>query len=176
MNIIKDWFKRALGNQQVVVLILLLVAGFVVIALLGSKLLPVLASLGIAGHRDTLVASEDQAVRAAADLQQTVALKVQSPHISHRSAAGAVALNLEGEAEIRTAYRAILENAGRKHPDADIHGVLVSPMSGSGVEIIVGTTRDPDFGPILVLGGRVARRRLSQHSHQTLYRPSRRGR
>ena len=112
----------------------------------------ILASLGIAGHRDTLVASEDQAVRAAADLQQTVALKVQSPQISHRSAAGAVALNLEGEAEIRTAYRAILENAGRKHPDADIHGVLVSPMSGSGVEIIVGTTRDPDFGPILVVG------------------------
>jgi succinyl-CoA synthetase beta subunit len=99
-----------------------------------------------------LVASEDQAVRAAADLQQAVALKVQSPDISHRSAAGALALNLEAEAEIRTAYRSILENAARKHPGADIHGVLVSPMSGSGVEIIVGTTRDADFGPILVLG------------------------
>ena len=89
---------------------------------------------------------------AAADLQQAVALKVQSPDINHRSAAGAVALNLEGEAEIRTAYRSILENATRKHPGADIHGVLVSPMIGDGVEIIVGTTRDADFGPILVLG------------------------
>jgi len=112
----------------------------------------ILSALGIAGNRDTLVASEDRAVRAAADLQQAVALKVQSPDISHRSAAGALALNLEGEAEIRTAYRSILENAARKHPGADIHGVLVSPMSGSGVEIIVGTTRDADFGPILVLG------------------------
>ena len=112
----------------------------------------ILSALGIAGNRDTLVASEDRAVSAAADLQQAVALKVQSPDINHRSAAGAVALNLEGEAEIRTAYRSILENATRKHPGAHIHGVLVSPMTGDGVEIIVGTTRDADFGPILMLG------------------------
>jgi acetyltransferase len=112
----------------------------------------VLSGLGIAGNRDTLVTSEEQAVMAAADLHQAVALKVQSADISHRSQAGALALNLEGEDEIRTAYRSILDNARNRHPGADIHGVLVSPMTESGVEIIIGTNRDADFGPILVLG------------------------
>ena len=112
----------------------------------------VLADLGIAGNRDTLVASEEQAVMAAAELRQAVALKVQSADISHRAQAGAVALNLESEDEIRSAYRSILDNASSKHPGADIHGVLVSPMTDGGVEIIIGISRDADFGPILVLG------------------------
>ncbi|GMQ76854.1 MAG: acetate--CoA ligase family protein [Gammaproteobacteria bacterium] len=112
----------------------------------------VLSDLGIAANRDTLVTSEEQAVTAAADLRKAVALKVQSADISHKSQAGALALNLESEAEVRSAYRTILDNARSKHPGADIHGVLVSPMTESGVEIIIGTNRDADFGPILVLG------------------------
>jgi acyl-CoA synthetase (NDP forming) len=112
----------------------------------------ILSALGIAGNRDTLVTSEEQAVSAATVLQQAVALKVQSPDISHRAQAGAVALNLESENEIRAAFRSILANAMSEHPRADIHGVLVSPMIETGVEMIIGTTRDADFGPILVLG------------------------
>ncbi len=112
----------------------------------------VLSDLGIAGNRDTLVSSEEQAVMAAQNLHQAVALKVQSADISHRSQAGALALNLESEDEIRSAYRSILDSARNEHPGADIHGVLVSPMTASGVEIIIGSNRDADFGPILVLG------------------------
>ncbi len=112
----------------------------------------VLSGLGIASDRDTLVTSEEQAVTAAADLHQAVALKIQSADISHRSQSGALALNLDSADAIRAAYRSILDNARNNHPGADIHGVLVSPMTESGVEIIIGITRDADFGPILVLG------------------------
>ena len=77
---------------------------------------------------------------------------MQSPDISHRHQAGAVALDLGSADAIRDAYDTVLANARRHHPGADIHGVLVSPMSDAGVEIIVGTSRDADFGPMLVIG------------------------
>lgn len=112
----------------------------------------VLAELGIAENRDTLAESAEDAVSAAELLGQPVALKVQSPDISHRHQAGAVALGLDSADAIRTAYRVILDNARNHHPEADIHGVLVSPMSARGVEIIIGISRDADFGPVLVLG------------------------
>jgi acyl-CoA synthetase (NDP forming) len=112
----------------------------------------VLSELGIAANRDTLVSNEEQAVSAATALQQPVALKVQSPQISHRHQVGAVALELSSEDAIRAACRSILESARKAHPQADIHGVLVSPMSDAGVEIIIGISRDADFGPMVVLG------------------------
>jgi acyl-CoA synthetase (NDP forming) len=112
----------------------------------------VLSDLGVAANRDTLATSEEQAVSAAADLRRPVALKVQSPDISHRNQAGAVALDVAGEDAIRNAYRSVHDNARTHHRDADIHGVLVSPMSEPGVEIIIGIDRDADFGPMVVLG------------------------
>lgn len=111
-----------------------------------------LADAGIGGNRDTLAGSEDEAVAAAAGVDTKVALKVQSPDLSHRARIGALALDLDDEREIRDAYRLVLDNARAQRPDADIHGVLVSPMSPSGVEIIVGISRDADFGPMLMLG------------------------
>ena len=111
-----------------------------------------LSDLGLVSNRDILATSEEQAVDAAAGLGRAVALKLQSPDISHRSQIDAVALNLDSESAVRTAYRSVLENARRHHPEANIHGVLVAPMSDSGIEIIIGVSRDPDFGPVVVLG------------------------
>ena len=112
----------------------------------------VLSDAGLADNRDILATSEEQAVDAAARLDQAVALKLQSPDINHRKQIGAVALGLDSESAVRSAYRSVVENARRHHPGANIHGVLVAPMSASGVEIIIGTSRDPDFGPVVVLG------------------------
>ena len=81
-----------------------------------------------------------------------MALKLQSPDISHRSRIDAVALDLDSPSSVRAAYGRILENAQRHHPEANIHGVLVAPMSAGGIEIIIGVSRDPDFGPMVVLG------------------------
>jgi len=112
----------------------------------------VLAELGIAANRDALATDAEAAVGAAERFARPVALKVQSPDISHRHQAGAVALGVEGAEAVRAAYRTVLDNARRHHPGADIHGVLVSPMSEAGVEIIIGINRDLDFGPMVVLG------------------------
>jgi acyl-CoA synthetase (NDP forming) len=112
----------------------------------------VLADLGIAGNNDILATSEEQAAAAAAELQRPVALKVQSPDISHRSQAGCVALDLTGAGAVRAAYRSVSANSHSHHPEARIHGVLVSPMCDSGIEIIIGVNRDADFGPMVMLG------------------------
>jgi acetyltransferase len=96
--------------------------------------------------------SADEAAAAAARIEGAVALKVQSPEITHKTEAGAVALRIEGEAAVRDAYAKVLANAKAAHPDATIEGVLVQQMAPPGHEIILGITRDPDFGPMLMVG------------------------
>jgi len=59
---------------------------------------------------------------------------------------------LSGEAAVRDGYRAVLSRAQAAHPNAQIDGVLVQAMARRGREIILGITRDPDFGPMLMVG------------------------
>jgi hypothetical protein len=101
---------------------------------------------------EALAASEADAVAAAAKIGGTVALKVQSPDILHKTEAGAVVLGLSGEAAVREGYRVVLARALAAHPGARIDGVLVQAMARRGVDIILGVTRDPDFGPMLMVG------------------------
>ena len=98
------------------------------------------------------VHSEDQAVRAAADLGGPVALKIVSPDVIHKFDVGGVKLNLETEAEIRQAYAEILASVARTHPGAVLQGMLVQKMVPQGRETILGMTRDPQFGPLLMFG------------------------
>src|SRR6185295_13181495 len=111
-----------------------------------------LARYGIKAPPEGLAASEAEAVAAAARIGGAVALKVQSPDILHKTEAGAVALHLSGEAAVREGYRAVLARALTAHPDARIDGVLVQAMARRGIDIILGIMRDPDFGPMLMVG------------------------
>jgi len=77
---------------------------------------------------------------------------VQSPDVTHKTEAGAVALGITGDAAVREAYRQVIANAKAAHPDAAIQGVLVQQMAPPGTEIILGVTRDPVFGPMLMVG------------------------
>jgi hypothetical protein len=79
-------------------------------------------------------------------------LKVQSPEILHKTEAGAVALGVSGDAAVREAYRTVTMRAQAAHPGATIEGVLVQAMARRGVEMILGISRDPDFGPMLMVG------------------------
>ncbi len=81
-----------------------------------------------------------------------LALKIVSPDIVHKSDADCVRLGVRGEEEACAALAEILNNAAAFAPRASIAGVLVSPMAGRGVEVIVGTSQDPQFGPIIVFG------------------------
>jgi acetate---CoA ligase (ADP-forming) len=111
-----------------------------------------LAGYGVPRPPEALAASADEAVVAAIRIGGAVALKVQSPDITHKTEAGAVALGIAGDAAVREAYRKILASAKAAHPDAAIEGVLIQQMAPPGVEIILGITRDPVFGPMLMVG------------------------
>ena len=111
-----------------------------------------LARYGMKLPLESLAANEDEAVAAAAKIGAAVALKVQSPDILHKTEAGAVALNLAGEPAVRDGYRKITAAAVRAHPSARIDGVLVQAMARPGIDIILGVSRDPTFGPMLMVG------------------------
>jgi acyl-CoA synthetase (NDP forming) len=111
-----------------------------------------LAGYGVPRPAETLAHSADEAAAAAARIGGAVALKVQSPDITHKTEAGAVALGLVGEAAVREGYARIIANAAAARPDAAIQGVLVQKMAAPGIEVILGVNRDPDFGPMLMVG------------------------
>jgi acyl-CoA synthetase (NDP forming) len=111
-----------------------------------------LAGYGIPRPPEALAASADAAAAAAARIGGPVALKVQSPDILHKTEAGGVALGIAGEAAVREAYARVLGNAKASHPGAAIEGVLVQQMAPAGHQIILGVSRDPIFGPMLMVG------------------------
>ncbi|BCB69974.1 acyl-CoA synthetase [Vreelandella aquamarina] len=112
-----------------------------------------LAEHGIAVPEEWLVRREDELAEIAQCTQgKPLAMKVVSKDILHKSDAGGVKLNLVGEAPLRDAFQAIQSNAQAYDPNAQIEGVLVTPMAEKGVEVIIGMLRDPIFGPVLMFG------------------------
>jgi len=107
---------------------------------------------GASVSRDVLARTAEDAVEAAAMMDRPVALKIVSPDILHKTDAGGVKLGLHGDAAVRDAYADIMQKARAYAPEADIRGVLVSPMAAPGTELIVGTKYDDQFGPIIMFG------------------------
>ena len=107
---------------------------------------------GVPISDDYLAAGEDEAVKFAEKLGYNVALKIVSPAILHKSEAGGVILNLQNETAVREAFNKIINSARKYKPGADIRGCLVSPMSDKGIEIVIGTKIDDQFGPIVMFG------------------------
>ncbi len=93
-----------------------------------------------------------QAVAAARTLGGTVVLKIASPDIAHKSDIGGVVLNLRGEDAVRAAFTQMMAAAVTDCPEARIEGVIVAPMRERGIELLVGFTRDPQWGPVLAVG------------------------
>ncbi|MFO7753409.1 MAG: acetate--CoA ligase family protein [Desulfobacteraceae bacterium] len=102
--------------------------------------------------KDRVAVTEDEAVAISKEFEGNVVLKIVSPDILHKSDAGGVKVELASEAQIRQAFREIVENAQKFNPAADIKGVLVSPMAAKGLEIIIGTKTDDQFGPVIMYG------------------------
>ncbi|MCP4370550.1 MAG: acetate--CoA ligase family protein, partial [Deltaproteobacteria bacterium] len=101
---------------------------------------------------DVVAETADEAVKIAKKIASPVALKIVSPDILHKSDAGGVKIKLSGENQIRNAFKEIVENAKKFDPKALIKGVLVSPMAKEGIEVIIGTKIDDQFGPIIMYG------------------------
>jgi acetyltransferase len=97
--------------------------------------------------------SADEAVECAAAMGYPVVLKVYSHTITHKTDVGGVQLNLTDEAEVRTAYQAIAESVRARAGAAHMEGVTVQPMiQWTGYELIIGSSIDPQFGPVLLFG------------------------
>ncbi|MCS7247180.1 MAG: bifunctional acetate--CoA ligase family protein/GNAT family N-acetyltransferase [Anaerolineales bacterium] len=108
----------------------------------------------------TLIAeNEEQAVEFANQIGYPVVVKLHSETITHKTDVGGVKLNLQSDAEVRAAFQAIrtsvYNKVGEKSPDGKPHflGVTVQPMIASeGYELILGSSVDPQFGPVLLFG------------------------
>jgi len=92
------------------------------------------------------------AVQAAEEVGYPVALKIVSPDIVHKFDVGGVKVHLHTVAEVRRAYEEVLADARQAQPQAEPAGVLVQKMAPPGTEMILGMTRDPHFGPLLMIG------------------------
>ncbi|WP_336134518.1 acetate--CoA ligase family protein [Natronomonas amylolytica] len=98
-----------------------------------------------------LVESPAEARQAVASTGEPAAMKVVSSDIVHKSDAGGVALDVR-ETEAEATYEELLAAAREYDPDADIEGVLVSPMLEENVELIVGVVDDEQFGRVMMVG------------------------
>ncbi len=121
-------------------------------SLLEHEAKELLASHGAPVSRDLLAKTADEAVAIAQSIGGEAVLKIVSPQILHKSDAGGVRTNIRGEEEVRRAFDEIVENARQFDPQAEIMGVLVCPMVGEGVEVIIGTKYDDQFGPVIMYG------------------------
>jgi acyl-CoA synthetase (NDP forming) len=110
----------------------------------------ILASAGISVAPGRLASSENDAVHIAAELGAPVVMKGISGNVTHRAAAGLLALDLNSDADVRKAWRLILGRAASLSVALD--GVYVQKMAPRGVELLVSAFRDPNFGVMLSIG------------------------
>jgi acyl-CoA synthetase (NDP forming) len=97
---------------------------------------------------DDLAAAQAAAVQ----IGYPVALKLQAAALPHKSDAGGVMLDVRDPAALATAWRRMHQSVLEHHPGIAIDGVLVEAMAKGGLEMIVGARRDPDWGPVVVIG------------------------
>ncbi len=112
----------------------------------------ILAAYGVPVPKSTVAATADDAVAAAEAMGYPVVMKIASPDILHKTDIGGVKLNLASAGEVRDAFDLITYRATRYMPEATIWGCQVQQMVKGGREIIIGMSRDPQFGPLLMFG------------------------
>ena len=99
-----------------------------------------------------LTTSPEEAMEIARFIGFPVALKVISPSIIHKSDLGGVRLNLNSAQEVADAFDLMMLRINKLAPNAIIGGIYVEKMAEKGLEVIIGMTRDPQFGPMLMFG------------------------
>jgi acetyltransferase len=113
----------------------------------------IIAAYGIPTVEAGVAATEDEAVAAAQAVGFPAVLKLHSLTITHKTDVGGVQLNLSDADAVRRAYRAIESAVGQRAGPGHFQGVSVQPMVQlDGYELIVGSSLDPQFGPVLLFG------------------------
>ena len=129
-----------------------------------SKVL--LADFGIPIVSTHVAHSPESAVIIADQLGYPVVIKVLSPDISHKTDVGGVLLNLANAGQVQAGFEAIRDSVRERAPQARWEGVAVQPMISAtrGVELLLGMKRDPQFGPVILLGAGGITAELQQDS------------
>jgi len=123
-----------------------------VLSELESKAL--LAAFHVPIARAVLARSANEAMVVAQELGFPVAMKVDSPDVTHKTDAGGVKLNVGNAQAVRESWQTISENVARLRPNARVNGVIIEPMVArpNGRELMVGVVRDAVFGPAITFG------------------------
>ena len=113
----------------------------------------ILELYGIPTVRTVVAKTQAEAVRRASEIGYPVVLKLHSETVTHKTDVGGVRLNLADEAAVRHAWAAIESGVTAKVGPGHFQGVTVQPMvSRDGFELIVGSSIDGQFGPVLLFG------------------------
>ena len=99
-----------------------------------------------------LAQTKTEAISLSKKMDFPVVLKIVSPDVIHKSDSGGVELGLASVAQVGKAYSKILSAIKKHYPKAKIQGVSVQKMARPGVEVIIGMTKDAQFGPVLMFG------------------------
>ncbi|HWE71697.1 MAG TPA: acetate--CoA ligase family protein [Stellaceae bacterium] len=111
-----------------------------------------LRMLGIAVPKSGLAKSIGEGCAIAKDIGYPVVLKAQSAALMHKSDAGGVIVGIADEAALRAQWSVLQTNISRAKPGLALDGVLIEGMAKPGFEMIAGARRDPEWGPVLVIG------------------------
>jgi acetyltransferase len=112
----------------------------------------ILQAYGIRIPASELCTSADDAVAFANELGYPVVMKIASPHILHKTDVGGVRVGLQSPTDVRDAFDLMVYRAQKYQPDAQIWGCLVQEQVRGGKEVILGMSRDPQFGPLVMFG------------------------
>jgi len=107
---------------------------------------------GIPVTKTKLARSKKEAISISKEMGFPVVLKIVSPDVVHKSDSGGVKLGLANGAQVGRAYSEIMSSVRQKYPQAVIQGMSVQIMASPGIEVIVGMSKDPQFGPVLMFG------------------------
>lgn len=110
----------------------------------------VLAHFGVTVPKSIIIQDVTSAVNACAGLRPPLALKVVSPDILHKSDAGGVKVGLKNASEVEAAMRAMMTIPAIVN--ARLDGFLLEEMAPAGQEVVIGGLRDPQFGPMIMVG------------------------
>jgi len=112
----------------------------------------ILREAGIPVAQAKIARRKKEAFSLSREIGFPVALKIVSSDIIHKSDAGGVRLGLRNYAQVGKAYTEIINSVRGTFPQAKIEGISVQGMAPPGVEVIIGMTKDPQFGPLLMFG------------------------
>lgn len=135
---VKEMFEAVRRNRRVV--------------LLPHEASEVAEAYGIRTPKARVAQTAEEAGTYADELGYPVVLKIVSPDILHKTDIGGVALNLNSVGDVMSAFDSMMHRVARLMPDARIDGIMVYKMVPMGKEMIIGMSRDVQFGPIVMFG------------------------